>query len=327
MRKSGFVRLVYSGFVVGCLAVVMCSTASGNQFASVSDQQGREVFSVSSADSLRESGARTESDSAGKEPPLKWYSMITNIPGDWLTYYKEKIQPTSLPEFLALGVLTAGLIATDDATYETSDRWYKNSRTVSDVSDVFVSIGDGKSQFALAGAFAAYGLISDDHRALRTGSQIAQAVLASGSVVQLLKHVTGRESPFVRSSATGIWRFFPNQLDYLKHVPAYDAFPSGHICTAIATVIVIAENYPESKWIRPVGYVACGLVGVGMVNRGIHWYSDYPLGLAIGYAFGMIAAHPDGISVSQSADESKTHVSLAPTLGEQGVGLSMSIVF
>ncbi len=267
------------------------------------------------------------SDSTSHRSTLKWHSMITNIPGDLVTYYQQKIQPTSVPEFLSLGLLTAGLIVTDDATYEVSDQWYKNSKTVSDVSDFFVSLGDGKSQFALAGIFAAYGLVSDDHRALRTGSQIVQAVLASGAVVQLLKHVTGRESPFTRSSPTGLWRFFPNQLDYLKHVPAYDAFPSGHICTALATVVVIAENYPESKWIRPVGYVVSGLVGVGMVNRGIHWYSDYPLGLALGYAFGMIAAHPDGITVSESADASKTHVNVSPTIGEQGLGLSMSIAF
>jgi hypothetical protein len=253
--------------------------------------------------------------------------MITNIPGDLVTYYKQTIQPTSVPEYLSLAVLTAGLIVTDDATYEVSDRWYKNSKTVSDVSDFFVSLGDGKSQFALGGVFAAYGLISNDQRALRTGSQIVEAVLASGTVVQVLKHITGRESPFTRSSPTGLWRFFPNQLEYLKHVPAYDAFPSGHICTALATVIVIAENYPETKWIRPVGYVVSGLVGVGMVNRGIHWYSDYPLGLALGYAFGMIAAHPDGITAGGSADASKTRVSVAPTMGEQSVGFSMSIVF
>jgi hypothetical protein len=63
------------------------------------------------------------------------------------------------------------------------------------------------------------------------------------------------------------------------------------------------------------------------VNKGIHWYSDYPLGLAIGYAFGMIAAHPEGISVGESTDATKTHVSVMPTMSEQGVGLSMSIVF
>ena len=316
------------GCIIVCsLTFVMQSTAFGITRAALLVTQDADSLAASRSDSLVVVAAKdSTSDSTAQGSSLKWYSMITKIPGDWLTYYKQKIEPTSIPEFLSIGVLTAGLIVTDDATYEVSDQWYRNSKTVNDVSNFFVSLGDGKSQFALAGAFAAYGLVGDDQRALRTGSQIVQAVLASGAVVQLLKHVTGRESPFVRSSATGIWRFFPNQIDYLKHVPAYDAFPSGHICTALATVIVIAENYPETKWIRPVGYVISGLVGVGMVNRGIHWYSDYPLGLALGYAFGMIAAHPDGIAAGAS-DVSKTHVSIAPTMGEQSVGLSMSIVF
>ena len=260
-------------------------------------------------------------------PPLKWHSMISNLPGDWKQYYQIKFHIANIPEFVGLGVLTAGLMVTDKATYEVSDRWYKESRTVTDVSDFFVSLGDGKSQFALAGAFAAYGLVSDDQHALRTGSEIVQAVLSSGAVVQLLKHVTGRESPFVRTSPTGTWRFFPNQIDYLRHVPAYDAFPSGHICTSMATVIVIAENYPDVKWIRPVGYVVSGLVGVGMVNRGIHWYSDYPLGLALGYVFGMIAVHPDGLLPGGHVNDNEPHVSIAPQVSGNGAGLSMAVVF
>jgi hypothetical protein len=305
----------------------MQGTAFGSTRAASVVQQSADSLATSLNDSLVVVARDSTSDSTTQRSSLKWYSMITNIPGDWVTYYKQKIQPTSIPEFLGIGVLTAGLIVTDDATYEVSDQWYKNSKTVSDVSNFFVSLGDGKSQFALAGAFAAYGLVSNDQKALRTGSQIVQAVLASGAVVQLLKHITGRESPFTRSSPTGIWRFFPNQIEYAKHVPAYDAFPSGHICTALATVVVIAENYPETKWIRPVGYVISGLVGIGMVNRGIHWYSDYPLGLALGYAFGMIAAHPDGITVSESADASSKRVSVTPSIGEQGIGISMSIAF
>ena len=328
MRNSCIACLAFGCIIVCSLTFVVQSTALGRTQAALLVTQNADSLLASRSDSLVVVAAKdSTSDSTAQQSSLKWYSMITNLPGDWETYYKQKIQPTSIPEFLSLGVLTAGLIVTDDATYEVSDQWYKNSKTVSDVSNFFVSMGDGTSQFALAGAFAAYGLIGSDDRALRTGSQIVQAVLASGAVVQVLKHITGRESPFVRSSPTGIWRFFPDQIEYHKRVPAFDAFPSGHICTALATVIVIAENYPETKWIRPVGYVVSGLVGVGMVNRGIHWYSDYPLGLALGYAFGMIAAHPGGITVGESTDMNKTHVSVAPTMGEQGVGLSMSIVF
>lgn len=272
-------------------------------------------------------GLNAVPSSSDQHSSLKWHSMFTNLPGDWVRYSRTNLGVKNIPEFAGIAVLTAGLLMTDKVTYEVSDRWYKDSRTVTDVSDFFVSLGDGKSQFALAGAFAAYGLLKDDQRALRTGSQIVQAVLASGAVVQVLKHMTGRESPFVRSSPTGTWRFLPNQIDYHKHVPAYDAFPSGHICTALATVIVIAENYPDTKWIRPVGYVVSGLVGVGMVNRGIHWYSDYPLGLAIGYAFGMIAAHPEGISAGGNGPASSTQLYIAPAMTEKGVGVSVAFAF
>jgi len=308
-------------FFVACLQTVAWS---GQQTTGLSEQ-----LADSSAVSLRSDLKISQRDTLAlpSQQPLKWHTMITNLPGDWSQYYKLRFRASSIPEFVGISILTAGLIVTDDATYEISDRWYRNSGPVSDVSNFFVSIGDGKSQFALAGAFAAYGLITNDTHALRTGSQIVQAVLASGAVVQVLKHITGRESPFVRSSPTGIWRFFPNQIDYHKRVPAYDAFPSGHICTALATVIVIAENYPEEKWIRPVGYVISGLVGVGMVNRGIHWYSDYPLGLALGYMFGMIAAHPEGLIGGASDQGSSTHMSIAPALNEKGIGLSLAIAF
>ncbi len=322
MKSPGFIKLVVPT-IFGCFTANAQTMPIG---VGQSPQCSGSVV-VAHLDSLAEAHTDSLSLQVDRKTPLKWYSMITNIPGDLVQYTRQKFQIPSIPEFVGISVLTAGLLVTDEATYNVSNRWYKSSRVVSGVSDFFVSLGDGKSQFALGGAFAAYGLLTDDQRVLRTGSQIVQAVLASGTVVQVLKHITGRESPFVRSSPTGIWRFLPNQLDYLKHVPMYDAFPSGHICTALATVIVIAENYPESTWIRPVGYIISGLVGVGMVNRGIHWYSDYPLGLAIGYAFGMIAAHPHGIELTSTDRASSTHVSLAPSVSGNSVGISLAIAF
>lgn len=157
---------------------------------------------------------------------------------------------------------------------------------------------------------------------MRTGSQIVQAVLASGAVIQLLKHLTGRESPVVRTTPTGVWKILPNQVDYHRFVPHFDAYPSGHICTSIATVIVIAENYPDSKWIRPVGYGFTTIVGLGMLNNGIHWLSDYPLGLFIGYYFGLLAAHPEGIPVS-----SGFKVDVLPSVTPAGAGVSLAVVF
>jgi hypothetical protein len=93
----------------------------------------------------------------------------------------------------------------------------------------------------------------------------------------------------------------------------------------MSTVIVIAENYPELTWIRPVGYTLLGVIGISMVDIGIHWYSDYPLGLAIGYTFGMIAAHPGGYDVVHFGEDNSHAVTIFPTLLPGGAGLTASV--
>jgi membrane-associated phospholipid phosphatase len=254
----------------------------------------------------------------------QWHSMFTNIPGDWARYGRSTFQLSSIPAIVGMTALTAVLVATDDETWRLSDRLYNSSSFAKETSDFFEYLGDGRPQFGLAAGFAVYGLATTDKRAVRTSSQLVEAILACGVVVQVIKHVTGRESPLVSTAPGGIWVLFPNQIEYHKHVPHFDAYPSGHIATALATVTVVAENYPEWTWVRPVGYTIVGLIGVAMANTGIHWYSDYPLGLALGYSFGMLAAHPEGFESSSSDSPS---VSVAPLLSWQGTGISLSINF
>jgi membrane-associated phospholipid phosphatase len=253
--------------------------------------------------------------------PLRWHYFITNLPNDWLRYTKTAFNAQSTPEWIGIAALTAGLYATDGGTYRTSKKWHASSGTIEYWGNFFKEMGDGRSQFGLSGAFVLYGIAGGNDRALKTGSQIAEVVLASGAVVQVLKHITGRRSPDGDPDYATIWRPFPNQFDYLKHVSSYDAFPSGHITTSMATVVVVAENYPEIKWIRPVGYTLVGLIGVGMVNTGIHWYSDYPLGIALGYAFGMIISHPDGAPSTAMSD----NVTVAPFASGDRYGIMLSI--
>jgi len=251
-----------------------------------------------------------------------WYEMFTNIPGDCVEFYKTNFIVDKIPLYAGVSLLTAGLIATDENTWQASNKIYKQTPFVKRWSDIFVQIGDGRTQFGLAGIYAIYGFIASDNRALRTASQITEAVLASGAVVQVLKHITGRQSPFVSTMPRGRWDFFPNQINYHKHVPSYDAFPSGHVTTALATVVVIAENYPDIKWISPVGYTLTGLLAISMVNTGIHWYSDYPLAVVLGYSFGMIAAHPGGFSHLLLGEAGK-HIQISPTYSNNTFGFGI----
>jgi hypothetical protein len=287
--------------------------------------------SNNSADSSNVQSSRPDTTNSTEPFPQNpdgkplWYSMVTNVPGDWVKYYNITFRSDKIAEYSAIAAMTGILIATDNQTWQTQKKWDKESATVSSVSNFITDFGQGDAQAALASAYLLYGLTFDDNRSLRTGSEIVQAILSGGIVVQLIKHVTGRESPFVSTAPGGVWRFFPNQFDYAKRVPHYDAFPTGHLCTSISTVIVIAENYPQITWIRPVGYMIVGAIGVTMVNIGIHWYSDYPLGLAIGYTFGMIAAHPEGYDVANFGKDESHALTVQPTLTPGGAGLKMSL--
>jgi membrane-associated PAP2 superfamily phosphatase len=253
--------------------------------------------------------------------------MFVNIPRDWSRNYTLTFRGQNFPAMVGMTLLTGALVVTDNQTWQLSDRLYRNSSVARSTSDIFEYMGDGRPQFGLAGAFAVYGFVADDPRALRTASQTVEAILACGVVVQVLKHMTGRESPNVSTRPGGVWNFFPNQVEYHKHVPHYDAFPSGHIATALATVTVVVENYPEWTWVKPVGYSIVALIGISMANTGIHWYSDYPLGLALGYSFGMLAAHPEGLHEEKAEPGAPTGFVVSPIVSAERTGVSIALTF
>ena len=157
------------------------------------------------------------------------------------------------------------------------------------LNSTFYYLGDGWTHLSVATGFWVYGGLRKDNRALQTSSQLGQAILSTGLVVQALKRSTGRQSPFASTKPRGEWHLFPSYSRYQNSVPSYDAFPTGHMATAMATVTVIADNYPEYAFVRPVGYTLIGLLGYSMLNNGVHWASDYPVGVALGYAFAKIA--------------------------------------
>lgn len=253
----------------------------------------------------------------------EWHSMITHLPATWAGGFHNVFRPCRVPVILGLTALTGALVVTDEQTARMSSDFYNASEFNKDFSDVCVHIGDGHWHFALAGAFALYGAVGGDNRALRTGSQLVEASLATGIVVQLLKHITGRQRPSHATRPTGVWDFFPNPVDYHRHVPNYDAFPSGHVSATTAVVTVLFENYPEATWLRPVGYAVIGLVGFGLANKGMHWYSDFPLAIALGHLLGKVVAHPWTDAEDQTDDAAG--IRIFPMLTQNGAGMTLRI--
>jgi len=266
---------------------------------------------------------RLASGSVVPRPMPEWHSMITHLPATWAGGFQDVFRPCRIPAILGLTALTGALILTDEQTAGASQDFYNASDFNQHFSDVCAHMGDGHWHFALAGAFAVYGAIGGDNRALRTGSQIVEASLATGVLVQLIKHVTGRQRPSHATHPTGVWDFFPNPVDYHQHVPNYDAFPSGHLSATTAVVTVLFENYPEAMWLRPAGYALIGLVGFGLATKGMHWYSDFPLALVLGHLMGKLVVHP--WTNVQDQTEGATGITISPVLTETGAGMALRI--
>ena len=259
----------------------------------------------------------------------QWYSMFTKLPGDWARTGSLLFRSESVPAAAGVGLLTFSFVRMDNQLWRATRRFYRSSQTANQISSDVVALGDGRFNLGIAGAFAGYGWLADDPTALRTASQTVEAFLATGITVQILKRITGRQSPAAATHLTGRWKFLPHLQQYNKHQPSYYAFPSGHISTAMATLTVVAENYPDQRWLKPVGYTLVGALGTGLVAKGMHWYSDLPLGIALGYVFGKIAASPQTLGQpTASQNEEGVKVAVSPTFDAQGgAGVHLALAF
>jgi membrane-associated phospholipid phosphatase len=238
------------------------------------------------------------------------FSFLTNVPGDLLQIAKSPFEKQNLRPLVTIAGTTALLLLFDNAITKgvgsASNRIGMEPEAEFDelqihkqaifklpdnLNSSFYQMGEGTTTFGIAGGFFIYGKIAHDNRALQTASDLTEAFLSMGITIQALKRITGRQAPFMAAVPGGRWQPFPSFSKYQRYTVNYDAFPSGHLATMMATITVLAENYPEKKWIRPVGYLLTGLTGWSMINNKVHWASDFPLGLAIGYLSGKIACN------------------------------------
>ncbi|WHF52968.1 phosphatase PAP2 family protein [Chryseobacterium gotjawalense] len=204
---------------------------------------------------------------------------------------------------LALGS-TIALVAVDPAILKTGrrlgesvgfseDHTYYNLGPFKiipgDIGSFVYFMGNGTVFILIGTGLATYGLLADDYRAQSTSMQLVQSILLSGLISQPLKRLSGRESPFETANSVrdhSNWNPVPSFPAYQKNTSKYDAMPSGHLITGIAAWIVLSENYPEKKWIKPLGFSLMGLMSFEMVQSKVHWASDYPIAILLGYLIG-----------------------------------------
>jgi len=282
----------------------------------------------------------------------KPFQFAKNVPSDLYLLGKTTFSKKNLPKLGAILAGTAILVAFDqkitDAAqqfgrYINLDPAHKFTRVEvfkvpvidlpGNLNAAFYFLGEGWPSILIAGGFYSYGLVANDYRALQTTSQLAEMFLTLAVTTQFLKRISGRQSPFRAMEVPGgvpggEWHPFMSPGKYQKDVSNYDGFPSGHLATAMATITILAGNYPDNKYIKPVGYSLMGLLGYAMLNNGVHWMSDYPLAIAIGYTCGKIAVSRGRKIIPKMSSDHGASATLTPAyLGEGGIGLRYQATF
>ncbi len=268
------------------------------------------------------------------EEKLEFKQIFTEIPSTTKATFKKSFSKESIPYWGAIVGSTAALIYYDEQIYADLQKRGRNwglgnedntkpfitfggqelIRLPTDKGSALYFLGDGWTHASIGGAFLATGSIRKDNHAYNTGMMMWHGMVVSTIFNQALKRSFGRESPEVKTHERGLWRPFPSFNNYNTKTASYDAMPSGHVMTATMTFTILSERYPEQrKYIYPLGGLWVSALMFQMVNNGVHWASDYPLGIAMGYIFGKYATKM-GQENKETNEETSTSWKMVPTL-------------
>jgi membrane-associated phospholipid phosphatase len=111
-------------------------------------------------------------------------------------------------------------------------------------------------------------------------------------------------------------RLRPDESNYLS-------FPSGHTSNAFAWATVASHYYGPKLGIPAFAFAS--LIGVGRMEKNVHWLSDVVGGATIGYLVGRTVVRRD--SEDLPAPHAQLRVSPSSGPGGKGVGLTASYQF
>ncbi|QIG89129.1 phosphatase PAP2 family protein [Chryseobacterium sp. POL2] len=245
----------------------------------------------------------SETETFTYQKPRIW-DLVNKIPTNVVGTAKDVVSKEVYPYSLGALGLTLAMLPADPWVIKNSrsfgndlglseDHYYKDLGPLKiipgNANSAFYFLGNGMTVVLLSGGMLTYGLIDNDYRAMSTSLQLLESIAISGLFSQPIKRLTGRESPFVtinEGRQHSAWKFAPSFKTYQNDTSRYDAMPSGHLMTAMSALTVLTENYPEKKWIKPIGYSLLGLLAFEMMQSEVHWASDYPIAILLGYIIG-----------------------------------------
>jgi hypothetical protein len=213
-------------------------------------------------------------------------------------------------------VTTVVLFTVDQPVARDTRKLWVDNPFVRTVSPVATQFGQFYLPYGIAAGFCLEGIAFDDQNSTDTGILAAEAMLHSGIVVQVFKHLFGRSRPFVLSDRDH-W-YGPGAIlaryDKGRGWSPYDSFPSGHTITAF-TLATIISGREQQPWVGIVTYTCAGLCGISRLTMQDHWLSDVFVGGTLGVAIGKLelSRHNQDLAIYPSVGSHSASVTLQLT--------------
>ncbi len=180
--------------------------------------------------------------------------------------------------------------------------------------------------FIVGGGLYAYGKLGNDNEFIGASFAVLQASLIEFLYNSTLKAITGRPGPD--------WRHNPDMESLSKTFRfgflrggIFWGWPSGHTSATMAVVSALTNYYPNSTWLKIVGYswVAYTIFGVSSINRGgMHWFSDAIAAALMAYAVGStVGKYYRGVyNNAVFADSNSQRENFIPEINPMGINLT-----
>ena len=270
--------------------------------------------------------------------PLKPSELITEFPRSTWLFLKSGVSAGVLP-WLTIAGSSALFYAFDPALissvqkkgkhFVNEDYLYiypKSERAKliflpKNLGGLFHFFGDKVIIIFSSTGFLLTGSFSDSNKMQWTGIQLLQGAVLASMSTYLLKRSFGREEPYIKTSQRGTFRPFRSYSEFKSNTIKYDALPSGHMTIASVFWTVIRENYPQyDSVLLPLQITTMSLLGLQMMNKGVHWASDYPLAIAIGYNAGKTVARLGKKEPLDQSDHQAENYNIYPVVTAEGLG-------
>jgi membrane-associated phospholipid phosphatase len=203
-------------------------------------------------------------------------------------FHLKKKDWAKVGEFTAL---TFALSFAEEPIQQAALRFKNRNTSVNDISKGLSDFGGIYEVFAVAG-LGAYGLISSNNKLANTTLLASQAYITGGTVMTLVKLLTGRTRPsYYPAGVEAEPRFlgpFHRKLNDANGTNENSSFPSGHSTVAFAVATVFASEYKDKPWVSIVSYTTASLIGASRITENKHWTTDVIAGAALGYVTGKL---------------------------------------